>query len=247
MPIVGRRFKRLVVASRRKSINSLKFPQLLLTFERTSAEDHIPFMNLAVFASGRGSNARAILRAIDEGRLAAQVSLILSNRSDAGALDLARSEGIDAVHCSHTMFASEDAFAARLLSLLEEHGVDAIALAGYLKRVPQPVIARYRHRILNIHPALLPAFGGEGMYGHHVHEAVLASGAKISGATVHLVDEEYDRGAILLQGTVEVMREDTPETLAARVLTVEHELLPRALDALAHDRVAVDGRRAWIL
>jgi phosphoribosylglycinamide formyltransferase-1 len=203
-------------------------------------------MNLAVFASGRGSNFGAILRAIDEGRLAARVTLVLSNRSDAGVLEIARAHGIAAVHCSARMFGSEDAFAARLLALLDDHRADLIALAGYLKHVPRPVVARYRHRIVNIHPALLPSFGGAGMYGHHVHEAVIASGARVSGATVHLVDEEYDRGPILLQRTVEVLPSDTPESLAARVLTVEHEIYPLALSALAEGRVVIDGQRAWI-
>ena len=203
-------------------------------------------MNLAVFASGRGSNARAILRAIEEGRLSAHAVLVLSNRSDAGVLEIARSHGIDAVHCSEKMFDTEETFASRILSLLGERDVGLIALAGYLKRVPRAVVARYRHRIANIHPALLPAFGGAGMYGHHVHDAVIASGAKVSGATVHLVDEEYDRGPILLQRVVTVTQEDTPETLAEKVLEIEHEIFPIALGAMAEGRVVAEGRRAWI-
>ena len=113
------------------------------------------------------------------------------------------------------------------------HRVDLLVLAGYLKLVPAAVIARYRGRIVNVHPALLPAFGGRGMYGHRVHEAVLASGARESGATVHLVDEEYDRGAILAQGRVPVLPGDTPDRLAARVLEVEHRLLPAVVLAAA--------------
>jgi folate-dependent phosphoribosylglycinamide formyltransferase PurN len=123
--------------------------------------------------------------------------------------------------------------AADWLERLAHHRVDLLVLAGYLKLVPAAVIARYRDRILNVHPALLPAFGGRGMYGHRVHEAVLASGARESGATVHLVDEVYDRGAILAQGRVPVLPDDTPDRLAARVLAVEHRLLPAAVLAAA--------------
>jgi len=204
-------------------------------------------MNLAVFASGRGSNFQAILSAIDDGRLCAQVSLLLSDKSDAGAMETARARGIPTVHLSQKMFATEDAFAERMLGTLVAHRVELIALAGYLKRIPHRVVEQYRNRIVNIHPALLPAFGGPGMYGHHVHEAVIASGATTSGATVHLVDEEYDHGAILLQKTVEVRPGDTAETLAARVLTVEHEIYPLVLKAFAEGRVRVEGRTARIV
>jgi folate-dependent phosphoribosylglycinamide formyltransferase PurN len=123
--------------------------------------------------------------------------------------------------------------AADWLERLARHRVDLLVLAGYLKLVPAAVIARYRDHVLNVHPALLPAFGGRGMYGHRVHEAVLASGARESGATVHLVDEVYDRGAILAQARVPVLPDDTPDRLAARVLAVEHRLLPAAVLAAA--------------
>ncbi len=204
-------------------------------------------MNIAVFASGRGSNFAAILDAIRNGTLPARACLLISNRSDAGALDRARAEHVPAVHCSRLQYPTDEAFADALLSLLSSHNTDLIALAGYLKRVPTSVIAEFRDRVVNIHPALLPAFGGHGMFGHHVHEAVLASGAKESGATVHLVDEEYDRGPIVAQRTVPVLPGDTADTLAARVLTVEHTLYPETLAAFARGRVRVEGRRAWII
>lgn len=203
-------------------------------------------MNIAVFASGRGSNFQAILKAIDDGTLPARVTLLVSNNSNAGALELARSQNIPAIHLSQKQFASEAGYEAQLLELLKRHDVELIALAGYMKRVPPKVIERYRNRVLNIHPALLPAFGGTGMYGIHVHEAVLASGAKISGATVHIVDEEYDKGPIVTQKAVEVLNDDTPETLAARVLPVEHEIYPKALAAFARNQVHIEGRRVWI-
>ena len=203
-------------------------------------------MNIAVFASGRGSNFQAILKAIDDGRLPARVSLLISNNSNAGALEIARSQKIPAIHLSQKQFSSDIAYEERLLELLKQHSVELIALAGYMKRVPARVIERYRNRILNIHPALLPAFGGPGMYGIHVHEAVLAAGVKASGATVHIVDEEYDKGPIVMQKTVEVLSGDTPETLAARVLPVEHEIYPKALAAFASNRVHIEGRKVWI-
>jgi len=203
-------------------------------------------MNIAVFASGRGSNFQAILQAIDDGLLPARVTLLVSNNSNAGALELARSRNIPAIHLSQKQFSSEVAYGDRLLELLARHGVDLIALAGYMKRVPAIVIERYRNKILNIHPALLPAFGGSGMYGIHVHEAVLAAGVKITGATVHLVDEEYDKGPIVAQKAVEVSSDDTPESLAARVLAVEHEIYPKVLAAFAGNRVHLEGRRVWI-
>ena len=183
-------------------------------------------MRIAVAASGRGSNLGALLEALGDGR-EAEVVLVLSNRAAAPALDLARERGIAAVVLADFRNGAE------WLGLLERHGAELLVLAGYLKLVPSEVIARYRGRILNVHPALLPAFGGPGMYGHRVHEAVLASGVAESGCTVHLVDEEYDRGAILGQRRVPVLPGDTPDTLAARVLTEEHRILPAAVLAAA--------------
>jgi len=179
-------------------------------------------MKLAVCVSGRGSNLVALLEAL-RGSREAQVALVLSNRPEAPALDQAREWGVPAESLSSYRDGSE------WLERLKGHQVDLVVLAGYLKLVPPEVIRAYRGRILNVHPALLPAFGGPGMYGHHVHRAVLASGAAQSGATVHLVDEEYDRGPILAQGRVPVLPGDTPESLAARVLEVEHRLLPETV------------------
>lgn len=203
-------------------------------------------MNIAVFASGRGSNFQAILTAITEGRLPARVTLLVSNNSKSGALELARSQNIPAIHLSQMQFSSEELYVGRLLELLARYEVDLIALAGYMKRVPTRVIERFRNKILNIHPALLPAFGGAGMYGIHVHEAVLEAGARTTGATVHIVDEEYDNGPIVMQKSVEVSPNDTPETLAAKVLPVEHEIYPKALAAFARNRVRIEGKRVWI-
>jgi phosphoribosylglycinamide formyltransferase-1 len=183
-------------------------------------------MRLAVAISGRGSNLAALLAALPAGS-PAEVALVLSNRPAAGGLEIARQ------HTLPTVVLADPADATAWLDALSEHRIDLIVLAGYLKLVPPAVVNRYRGRIINIHPALLPAFGGPGMYGHRVHEAVLALGAAVSGATVHLVDEVYDRGPILAQARVPVLPGDTPETLAERVLELEHRLLPAVVLAAA--------------
>jgi phosphoribosylglycinamide formyltransferase-1 len=191
-------------------------------------------LNIAVLGSGRGSNFQTILAAIQQGRIPnARIAVVISNNSGAGILEIARNNSLPAVHLSHRQFPTEDEFVDALLSLLRVHGVNFIVLAGYMKRIHPRVIEAYRRRIINIHPALLPRHGGAGMYGHHVHEAVIAAGDRISGATVHFVDEEYDHGSIVLQKTVSVTRDDTPETLAAKVLDIEHEIYPEAIRRLA--------------
>jgi len=199
-------------------------------------------LRIAVLGSGRGSNFDAIMRALEQGLIpGAQVCVVISNNSRAGILELARSYRVPAVHLSHKQFADEEQFVTALLALLVEHEVNLIVLAGYMKRLHERVIVEYRHRIVNIHPALLPKFGGHGMYGHHVHEAVIASGERISGATVHLVDEEYDHGKILLQRTLTLAADETPESLAARVLQLEHQLYPDALRQIAQGHITLDA------
>jgi len=200
-------------------------------------------LTIAVFGSGRGSNFEAILTAIKQGTMpGARIACVISNNSTAGILELARQNSLPAYHLSVKQFASDKEFIDRTLALLEEHEVNFIVLAGYMKLLPQPVITQYRNRIVNIHPALLPKFGGKGMYGHHVHEAVIAAGEKESGATVHVVDEVYDHGMIVLQKSVPVVPGDTPESLAARVLAVEHEIFPEAIRRLARGESAASAR-----
>jgi phosphoribosylglycinamide formyltransferase 1 len=203
-------------------------------------------MNIAIFASGRGSNFQAILSAIDLGLLPARITILISNKSDAGALDIARARKIQTSHLSQKMFPSEESLAEAILNVLSQQRAELLVLAGYLKKIPLQVVRRYRNRIVNIHPALLPLFGGMGLYGHFVHEAVIASGMKVSGATVHLVDEEYDRGPIVMQKTVEITQDDTPDLLAAKVLKIEHEIFPLALKAFAEGKIKIEGRKAWI-
>ncbi len=187
---------------------------------------------LAVFCSGDGSNFKSIHRTIEDKQLNAEIVLCLSNREQCGAMEFARNNGITTVHLTEKQFTSFDEFADAMLRCLREHGIEMILLAGYMRKVPDAVVAAFRDKIINIHPALLPKFGGEGMYGIHVHTAVLAAGETQSGATVHLVNEEYDQGGILMQRHVPVLSDDTPETLAARVLACEHTLYPDSLEKL---------------
>ena len=184
---------------------------------------------LAVLASGRGSNLQAIIEHFDSlarGRVA-KVALVASNRADSPALIGAATASIDIAHFN----AADDG--SELLALLRKFRIDLVVLAGYLKRIQPTVIREYAGRIINIHPALLPAFGGEGMYGARVHEAVIASGARETGVTVHLVDDEYDRGPIVTQWRVPVNQSDTAESLAKRVLNVEHVVYPHAVEMVA--------------
>ena len=203
-----------------------------------------PSARIAVLASGGGSNLEAILAHLDVlgARRGGSVVLVASDRRDARALERARARDIAAAHVV------DPSSEAALQALLSDHGVDLIALAGYLRLVPPGLTRRYRGRIINIHPALLPGFGGPGMYGLRAHRAVLASGARLSGASAHFVDEEYDRGAVIAQWPVPVLEGDTAESLAARVLRVEHLLFPRVVDAVARGTIALteDGavRRA---
>ena len=188
-------------------------------------------VRLAVFASGGGSNLQALIdRFTDTAHV--RVALVVSDRAAAGALARARAAGVPAAHIAAAGRAGTDV-TADMLAALSAQRIDLIALAGYLRLVPPAVVARYRGRILNIHPALLPAFGGAGMYGRHVHEAVLAAGCRVTGATVHYVDERYDEGRIIAQWPVPVLPGDTTAVLAERVLAVEHRLYPAVIDAIA--------------
>ena len=181
-------------------------------------------VRVAVLVSGGGTNLQALLDALHDSPLA-RVARVISSRADAGALERARRASVP------TAVLRDPGDPAELLAALGD--AQLVVLAGYLKLVPAAVVSRFRGRMINIHPALLPEFGGPGMYGQHVHEAVLASGATESGATVHIVDEAFDRGQIIAQERVPVRPGDTRETLAARVLDAEHRLLPRVVLELA--------------
>ena len=181
-------------------------------------------VRVAVLVSGGGTNLQTLLDALADSDVA-RIARVVSSHAAAGALERARRAAVP------TSVLADPSDPAQIIASLGDAGL--VVLAGYLKRVPPAVVARFRLRMINIHPALLPAFGGPGMYGRRVHERVLAGGAAISGATVHYVDEEYDRGPIIAQWPVPVRPGDTPETLAARVLEVEHRLLPSVVLELA--------------
>ena len=208
--------------------------------------EQTPVLRLAVFASGSGSNFGAMLKAIDAGKLDAEPVLLITTRPAIGAIDKAEARDIPVAILPPAKFENEGAFAEVLLHALAEHQTNFIALAGYLKKIPASTVDAFKHRMLNIHPALLPSFGGEGMYGRRVHETVLEYGCRVSGVTVHLVDSEYDTGPIVLQEPVAVRPDDTPKSLAARALQLEHRLYPQALQLFAEGRVVVDGRRVHI-
>lgn len=203
-------------------------------------------MRLAVLASGGGSNLQAILDSIERGALRTDVELVLTDRINIGALDRAERRGIPTAVLKPSDFEGPDAFGAAMMERFQMHEIDFVALAGYLRHIPADVVRSFRHRMVNVHPSLLPAFGGRGLYGMRVHQAVIDYGARWTGATVHLVDEEYDTGPIVLQEPVAVLPHDTAESLAARVLHMEHRLYPLALQHFAEGRVRIEGRRVII-
>ncbi|MBN2410353.1 phosphoribosylglycinamide formyltransferase [candidate division KSB1 bacterium] len=208
--------------------------------------NNIEPIRLAVFASGRGSNLESIMNNIKACRLDAKIVVVISNNSKSGALELAVNNKVAAHHISRLQFETEESYINHLLEVLKKCDTQLVILAGYMKKVPVKIIQTYKHRILNIHPALLPSFGGKGLYGKYVHEAVLEYGCKVSGATVHIVDEEYDTGPPVYQQCVPVLNDDSPETLAARILKVEHEIYPKAIQLFAEGRVTVHGRKTII-
>lgn len=185
---------------------------------------------VGVLASGGGSNFEALARACKDGRLSgAKIQLLVTHKRGVGALDRAARLGIDSLVIEPSDFPDRESYYEQVAKEMKKRGVEVVCLAGFLLKVEPSFIHRFAGRILNIHPALLPKFGGKGMFGHHVHEAVLAAGEKESGCTVHLVDEEFDHGATLAQSRVPVFPGDTPDTLAARVLIEEHRTYPEAL------------------
>ncbi len=206
-------------------------------------------LRIGVLVSGTGTNLRAIMEAIDAGQIpAARIVVVLSNRSKAPALERARSRGIPAYFVSRRLAGSRELFEERLLALLEQHQVQLVLLAGFMAILSPRFVKHYPNRIMNIHPALLPAFGGPGFYGIKVHEAVLAAGVKITGATVHFVTPEVDNGPIILQRAVPVRDDDTPETLQRRVLEeAEWRIYPEAVRLFAQGRLRVEGWRVRIL
>ncbi|MCR5396206.1 MAG: phosphoribosylglycinamide formyltransferase [Lachnospiraceae bacterium] len=191
---------------------------------------------IAVMVSGGGTNLQAIIDAIDSGKITdTEIAVVISNNADAYALERAKKAGINAVCVSRKEISDRDAYNKALIAAVDEANVDLVVLAGFLVVIPEEMIQKYRNRIINIHPSLIPSFCGTGYYGLKVHEAALARGVKVSGATVHFVDEGTDTGPIILQKAVEVKDGDTPEVLQRRIMEeAEWKLLPQAIQMLAH-------------
>jgi len=198
-------------------------------------------LRVAVLLSGEGTSLENLCERIDAGAAPAEVVLVIASKSDAGGLARARRRGIPAVAIPRKAHPDVGAFNDAIHAELARHDVDLVALLGFLS--PFELRERWVGRAINVHPALIPAFCGRGMYGHRVHEAVLAAGAKLSGATVHFCDDHYDSGPIILQESVPVLDDDTPETLAARVQAVERRLVPEAIRLFAEGRLSIEGRR----
>ena len=194
-------------------------------------------LRLGVLASHGGTNLQAIMDACRQGRLNAAVRVVISNNSGSTALERASLEGIPACHLSSTTHPAPEQLDQAILLTLEKHEVDLVLLAGYMKLLGPQTLSRYRNRVLNIHPALLPKHGGTGMFGMSVHEAVIAAKESVTGVTIHIVDEEYDHGPIVAQCEVAVLEGDSPESLAARVLEREHELWVETLQKISRGEI----------
>ena len=204
-------------------------------------------MNIAIFASGSGSNAEAIMKAQKEGRLSAKIGLVVTNKAKAGVIQRAAAYNAPYVVLNNKDFSNEEEYVDSLIYALDEKNIDFVVLAGYLQLIPARLVEKFRNRITNIHPALLPSFGGKGYYGHKVHEAVLDAGCKVSGVTVHIVDEKYDRGPIISQKSVPVFDDDSAKSLAGRILIEEHKIYPATLQLFAEGRVEVSKGRVRIM
>ena len=205
-------------------------------------------LRLAVLVSGGGTNLQAIIDNIENGTVTnAKIVVVISNNKNAYALERAAKHGIEALSISPKDYEDREMFHQALLATLEERNIDLIVLAGYLVVIPEQMIRKYRNRIINVHPSLIPSFCGTGYYGLKVHEAVLARGVKVTGATVHFVDEGTDTGPIILQKAVAVEPGDTPEVLQRRVMEqAEWKLLPAAINLIANGRVRVEDGRVFV-
>ncbi|MCB0729729.1 MAG: phosphoribosylglycinamide formyltransferase [Ignavibacteriae bacterium] len=201
---------------------------------------------LAVFVSGRGSNLKAIHNQIVNGSLNAEISVVVSNSQNAKAIDFVKEQNITFYIISKEK--GEEFFVTyeELTDKLVLKNINLIVLAGFLKKIPSELIVKFRHRIINIHPALLPSFGGKGMYGINVHQAVFNSSAKVSGATIHFVDEIYDNGKIIAQQSVDISDVASPEEISERVLKIEHELLPNTIKKFVENKIKITENRIFI-
>lgn len=195
---------------------------------------------IGILSSHGGTNLQAIIDSCNTGLVDAEVRVVICNNSNAPALERARRSRIPGFHLSSKTHPDPDLLDAIISSVLTNHGVELVALAGYMKKLGSLTLKRYRGHVLNVHPSLLPKFGGRGMYGPRVHEAVLDSRETVSGATIHIVDEEYDHGPVVSQRQVPVLDHDTPESLGARVLAQEHILFSETIQEIANGHINLD-------
>lgn len=205
-------------------------------------------MNICVLASGAGSNFRELVRSSENGLITSQISLLITNNSDSGAGFIAKDHGVECLHISRKKFSmlSDGEYSSMFLHELISRKIDFITLCGYMKRVPENVLGHFRNRIINIHPALLPSFGGKGMYGMNVHEAVIRSGVKVSGITIHFVDGDYDLGRIIFQKCCEVSDDDDASSLSEKVKKLEHQYYPLVVRKFEEGKVIIAGDRVTL-
>ncbi|EGL39086.1 phosphoribosylglycinamide formyltransferase [Parvimonas sp. oral taxon 110 str. F0139] len=204
-------------------------------------------LNIAVFISGGGTNLQAIIDAVKENKINGKIKLVFSNRKNAYGLIRAQNESIDTFYLNRKKFFCNEEYDERILEELERKNIDLIVLAGYLNILSSKLVSKYSNRIINIHPSLIPSFCGDGFYGENVHKAVIKSGVKFTGATTHFVDEKVDTGAIILQDVVPVYINDDFETVAKRVLEIEHEILVKTVKAFCDNKIVFKDNRAFIV
>ncbi len=203
--------------------------------------EHMSPFCLGILASHAGTNFQSMLDRCLTGEIPAQVGVVISNNSQSGAIKRAQKMGMPTCHLSSATHPGPEALDRAMTQSLCDHGVDLVVLAGYMKKLGPGLLQTFGNRVVNVHPSLLPAFGGQGMFGYHVHKAVLDSGCAVTGVTVHLVDEVYDHGEIMAQQVVPVIKGDTPEILAQRVLKMEHRLYPCVVRLMAEGRIRIGG------
>ncbi len=206
----------------------------------------MPQVKIGVLVSGSGTNLQSLIDNTESGNIKGTISLVISNRKDAYGLERARQHNIDAVYIRQKDYQSFENFNDAIIHELKSRGVELVVLAGYLKILSPKFIEVYKNRIINIHPSLIPAFCGEGYYGIKVHEEAVKYGVKLSGATVHFVDEGADTGPIIIQEAVEVSYDDTAETLQQKILKIEHKILPLAVKYYCRGKIQIKGRKVKI-
>ena len=204
-------------------------------------------LNIAVFISGGGTNLQAIIDAVKENKINGKIKLVFSNRKNAYGLVRAQNESIDTFYLNRKKFFSNEEYDEGILEELNRKNIDLIVLAGYLNILSSKLVSKYSNRIINIHPSLIPSFCGDGFYGENVHKAVIKSGVKFTGATTHFVDENVDTGAIILQDVVPIFINDDFETVAKRVLEIEHKILVKTVKAFCDNKIVFKDNRAFIV